>query len=74
MAKIDQSYLAENGTLVLTEKWQFGPAPAWRNECIDPGAIRLIGTTHLSPYSASDVERVVRAFQPDNVVVGLCRS
>ncbi|TYI63891.1 hypothetical protein E1A91_D09G048000v1 [Gossypium mustelinum] len=78
-AKIGQTYpqlvdLAENGTLVLVEKRQFGPVPAWRTEFVEPEAIWLLGTTHISPESASDVERVVRAVRPDNVVVELCRS
>ncbi|XP_044505024.1 traB domain-containing protein-like isoform X1 [Mangifera indica] len=66
--------LADNGTLILIEKRQFGPVPAWRTEFIEPDTIWLIGTNHLSPRSATDVERVVRAVQPDNVVVELCRS
>ncbi|KAH1091750.1 hypothetical protein J1N35_019007 [Gossypium stocksii] len=78
-AKIGQTYpqlvdLAENGTLVLVEKRQFGPVPAWRTEFVEPEAIWLLGTTHISPESASDVKRVVRAVRPDNVVVELCRS
>ncbi|XP_031280523.1 traB domain-containing protein isoform X1 [Pistacia vera] len=66
--------LADNGTLILIEKRKFGPVPAWRTEFIEPDTIWLIGTTHLSPRSASDVERVLRAVEPDNVVVELCRS
>ncbi|KAK8335407.1 hypothetical protein V6Z11_A09G052900 [Gossypium hirsutum] len=78
-AKIGRTYpqlveLAENGTLVLVEKRQFGPVPAWRTEFVEPEAIWLLGTTHISPESASDVERVVTAVRPDNVVVELCRS
>ncbi|KAG8483018.1 hypothetical protein CXB51_021873 [Gossypium anomalum] len=73
-AKIGRTYpqlvdLAENGTLVLVEKRQFGPVPAWRTEFVEPEAIWLLGTTHVSPESASDVERVVRAVKPDNGVV-----
>lgn len=66
--------LADNGTLVLIQKRQFGPVPAWRTEFIEPETIWLVGTTHLSPDSAGDVERVVRVLNPDNVVVELCRS
>ncbi|XP_007038585.2 PREDICTED: traB domain-containing protein isoform X1 [Theobroma cacao] len=66
--------LAENGTLVLVEKRQFGPVPAWRTEFVEPEAIWLVGTSHISRESAADVERVVRAVRPDNVVVELCRS
>lgn len=66
--------LADNGTLVLIQKRQFGPVPAWRSEFVEPENIWLIGTTHLSQDSATDVERVVRAIKPDNVVVELCRS
>lgn len=68
------SDLAENGTLVLVEKRQFGPVPAWRTEFVEPEEIWLVGTTHISPESAAAVERVVRAVSPDNVVVELCRS
>ncbi|KAK8627914.1 hypothetical protein V6N13_135510 [Hibiscus sabdariffa] len=66
--------LAGNGTLVLVQKPQFGPVPAWRTEFVEPEAIWLVGTSHISPESATDVDRVVRAVRPDNVVVELCRS
>ncbi|OMO97936.1 Pheromone shutdown, TraB, partial [Corchorus olitorius] len=66
--------LAENGTLVLVEKRRFGPVPAWRTEFVEPEAIWLVGTTHISRESAADVDRVLRAVRPDNVVVELCRS
>ncbi|XP_039025340.1 traB domain-containing protein-like isoform X1 [Hibiscus syriacus] len=78
-ARIGQTHpqladLAENGALVLVEKRQFGPVPAWRTDFVEPEAIWLVGTTHISPESATDVDRVVRAVRPDNVVVELCRS
>lgn len=41
---------------------------------MEPEAIWIIGTTHVSKESASDVERVIRAVNPENVVVELCRS
>ncbi|KAG5558504.1 hypothetical protein RHGRI_008444 [Rhododendron griersonianum] len=66
--------LADNGTLVLVQKSRFGPVPDWRADFVEPEAIWLIGTTHVSRESALDVERVVRAINPDNVVVELCRS
>ncbi|KAL7003284.1 hypothetical protein U1Q18_004453 [Sarracenia purpurea var. burkii] len=66
--------LADNGSLILVQKSQFGPVPAWRTEFVEPEAIWLIGTNHISGESAMDVERVVRAVKPDNVVVELCRS
>lgn len=66
--------LADNGTLVLVQKSRFGPVPDWRADFVEPEAIWLIGTTHVSRESALDVERVVRAVNPDNVVVELCRS
>lgn len=66
--------LADKGTLVLIEKRQFGPVPTWRTDFVEPEAIWLVGTTHITPESADDVERVVRAVKPDNVVVELCRS
>ncbi|KAI8030636.1 TraB domain-containing protein [Camellia lanceoleosa] len=64
----------DNGSLVLVKKGQFGPVPEWRAEFVEPEEIWLIGTTHISLESALDVERVVRAVKPDNVVVELCRS
>ncbi|XP_024011462.1 traB domain-containing protein isoform X1 [Eutrema salsugineum] len=66
--------LADNGTLILVQKQSFGPTPAWRKEFVEPESIWLVGTSHISPESASDVERVVRTVKPDNVAVELCRS
>ncbi|PON69912.1 Pheromone shutdown [Parasponia andersonii] len=66
--------LASSGSLVLIEKRLFGPVPSWRAEFVEPEAIWLVGTTHISRESAMEVERVVRALKPDNVVVELCRS
>ncbi|KHN02795.1 TraB domain-containing protein [Glycine soja] len=66
--------LADNGSLVLVQKKRFGPVPSWRTEFVEPESIWLIGTTHVSEVSAVEVERVVRALRPDNVVVELCRS
>lgn len=66
--------LADNGSLVVIKKNQYGPVPSWRTEFVEPEAIWLIGTTHISLESATDVERVIRAVNPDNVVVELCRS
>ncbi|CAA7014734.1 unnamed protein product [Microthlaspi erraticum] len=66
--------LADNGTLILVQKQSFGPTPAWRKEFVEPEAIWLVGTSHISPESAADVDRVVRTVKPDNVAVELCRS
>eukprot|EP00257_Ricinus_communis_P019750 XP_015578828.1 traB domain-containing protein isoform X1 [Ricinus communis] len=66
--------LADSGNLILIEKRLFGPVPAWRTEFVEPEAIWLVGTSHISTESATQVERVVRAVKPDNVVVELCRS
>lgn len=66
--------LADNGSLVVIKKSQYGPVPLWRTEFVEPEAIWLIGTTHISLESATAVERVIRAVNPDNVVVELCRS
>ncbi|CAL5209561.1 unnamed protein product [Lathyrus oleraceus] len=78
-AVIEESYpelldLADNGSLVLVQKKRFGPVPSWRTEFVEPEYIWLIGTTHVSKESAMEVERVVKAVKPDNVVVELCRS
>ncbi|XP_058104755.1 uncharacterized protein LOC131248489 isoform X2 [Magnolia sinica] len=66
--------LVEKGRLVLIEKRRFGPVPSWRNAFVEPEAIWLVGTSHISEESAADVERVVRAVRPESVVVELCRS
>ncbi|CAI9295704.1 unnamed protein product [Lactuca saligna] len=66
--------LADEGSLVVIRKSQFGPVPAWRTEFVEPEAIWLLGTNHVSEKSAVDVERVVQTVKPDNVVVELCRS
>lgn len=66
--------LVKNGTLTLISKKLFGPVPEWRREFVEPEEIWLVGTSHLSQQSALDVERVIRAVKPDNVVVELCRS
>lgn len=66
--------LVEGGALALVEKRRFGPVARWRREFVEPDAIWLVGTHHLSRQSSADVERVVRALRPDNVVVELCRS
>ncbi|KAI3458201.1 hypothetical protein Pfo_014864 [Paulownia fortunei] len=66
--------LAKNGTLVLIKKSQYGPVPPWRSEFVEPEAIWIVGTTHISRESASEVERVISTVRPDNVVVELCRS
>ncbi|XP_057527810.1 uncharacterized protein LOC130806665 [Amaranthus tricolor] len=66
--------LADMGCLVLVQKHQFGPVPAWRSEFVEPDEIWLVGTTHIDQASSLHVDRVVRTLQPDNVVVELCRS
>ncbi|XP_073138086.1 uncharacterized protein [Henckelia pumila] len=66
--------LARDGALVMINKSDYGPVPSWRSDFVEPDSIWLIGTTHTSQQSASDVERVIRAVRPDNVVVELCRS
>ncbi|KAK1295997.1 hypothetical protein QJS10_CPB15g00667 [Acorus calamus] len=66
--------LVDRGSLVVVEKRRFGPVPPWREGFAEPEAIWLVGTTHLSEASASEVGRVVRSLRPDNVVVELCRS
>ncbi|CAO2164982.1 unnamed protein product [Urochloa humidicola] len=67
--------LVESGALVRVPRRRFGPVPAWRPpDFVEPEEVWILGTSHLSPESAADVERVIRAVQPDNVVVELCRS
>ncbi|KAG1359185.1 traB domain-containing protein [Cocos nucifera] len=50
--------LVESGALVVIEKGRFGPVPGWRREFVEPEAIWLIGTSHISEESAVNVERV----------------
>ncbi|CAL5013927.1 unnamed protein product [Urochloa decumbens] len=67
--------LVESGALVRVPRRRFGPVPAWRPpDFVEPEEVWILGTSHLSPESVADVERVIRAVQPDNVVVELCRS
>ncbi|XP_062192899.1 uncharacterized protein LOC133896336 isoform X2 [Phragmites australis] len=67
--------LVESGALVRVPRRRFGPVPAWRPpDFLEPEDVWILGTSHLSPESVADVERVLRAVRPDNVVVELCRS
>ena len=67
--------LVESGALVRVPRRRFGPVPAWRPpDFAEPEDVWILGTSHLSAESAADVERVLRAVRPDNVVVELCRS
>lgn len=40
----------------------------------EPEEVFVVGTSHMSPTSADDVQRVIQAVRPDNVVVELCKS
>uniref|UniRef100_A0A0E0LXL6 TraB domain-containing protein n=1 Tax=Oryza punctata TaxID=4537 RepID=A0A0E0LXL6_ORYPU len=67
--------LVESGALVRVPRRRFGPVPAWRSpDFVEPEDVWILGTSHLSEESVADVERVLRAVRPDNVVVELCRS
>ncbi|KAJ6821866.1 traB domain-containing protein isoform X2 [Iris pallida] len=66
--------LVEAGRLVRVPRGRFGPVPEWRSEFVEPDAIWLVATSHISGRSPADVARVVRGVRPDNVVVELCRS
>ncbi|KAK9028243.1 hypothetical protein V6N11_068052 [Hibiscus sabdariffa] len=64
-ARIGQTHpqladLAGNGTLVLVQKPQFGPVPAWRSEFVEPEAIWLVGLTTWWSNSA-EAEFIFRA-------------
>uniref|UniRef100_A0A0D9XAG5 TraB domain-containing protein n=1 Tax=Leersia perrieri TaxID=77586 RepID=A0A0D9XAG5_9ORYZ len=62
--------LVESGALVRVPRRRFGPVPAWRPpEFVEPEEVWILGTSHLSDESVADVERVLRAVRPDNVVV-----
>ena len=49
--------LADEGSLVVIRKSQFGPVPEWRSEFVEPEVIWLLGTNHVSKKSAVDAER-----------------
>ncbi|KAK3124038.1 hypothetical protein QOZ80_8AG0639580 [Eleusine coracana subsp. coracana] len=67
--------LVDSGALVRVPRRRFGPVPAWRPpDFEEPEEVWVLGTSHLSAESVADVERVLRAVRPDNVVVELCRS
>ncbi|OEL31251.1 hypothetical protein BAE44_0007732 [Dichanthelium oligosanthes] len=67
--------LVDSGALVRVPRRRFGPVPAWRPpDFVEPEEVWILGTSHLSMESVADVERVLRAVRPDNVVVELCRS
>lgn len=40
----------------------------------EPQQVFLLGTCHYSSKSAQDASRLVKAINPENVVVELCRS
>lgn len=65
--------LVEDGTLVALER-----PPHYVERRGDgyqePLVVILVGTFHMSSLSAAQVHRVVKAVQPQNVVVELCRS
>jgi hypothetical protein len=76
--------LVERGVLVA---WRRGAgaspaaAAALRGEVApsadalpEPEVVLVLGVAHSSSRSAGDVERVVRAARPENVVVELCRT
>ncbi|ONM03600.1 TraB family protein [Zea mays] len=59
--------LIESGALVRVPRRRFGPVPAWRPpDFVEPEDVWILGTSHLSRDSVADVERVLRAVQPDN--------
>ncbi|KAJ6826321.1 traB domain-containing protein isoform X2 [Iris pallida] len=60
--------LVEAGRLVRVPRARFGPVPEWRSEFVEPDAIWLVATSHISGRSPADVARVVREVRPDNVV------
>uniref|UniRef100_A0A0E0IFD8 TraB domain-containing protein n=1 Tax=Oryza nivara TaxID=4536 RepID=A0A0E0IFD8_ORYNI len=67
--------LVESGALVRVPRRRFGPVPAWRPpEFVEPEDVWILGTSHLSEESVADVERVLRAVRPDNVVSLHCRA
>lgn len=41
---------------------------------VEPEVVYVVGTAHTSKQSAHEVERVINAIKPENVVVELCRS
>ncbi|BBM97578.1 hypothetical protein MPTK1_1g06740 [Marchantia polymorpha subsp. ruderalis] len=65
--------LVENGTLVVVKRpkdYVERRSDGYR----EPEMVFVVGTAHMSVVSATEVERVVKAVRPENVVVELCRS
>ena len=65
--------LVESGTLVAIPR-----SAAYVERRSDgyqePDLIFIVGTAHISPQSAADVQAVIAAVRPDSVVVELCKS
>ncbi|CAM6096305.1 unnamed protein product [Calypogeia fissa] len=65
--------LVEDGTLVVvlrSSDYVERRSDSYR----EPEMVFVVGTAHMSLRSAFQVERVIRAVRPQNVVVELCRS
>uniref|UniRef100_A0A0D6R8Y6 TraB domain-containing protein n=1 Tax=Araucaria cunninghamii TaxID=56994 RepID=A0A0D6R8Y6_ARACU len=67
------SDLAEEGEIVVVKK-RADYVERRTDGYVEPDLIIVLGTSHVSRDSAANVERVLRAVRPQNVVVELCRS
>lgn len=65
--------LSESGTLVAVPRPE-NYIERRTDGYVEPEVVFLVGTAHTSKESADEVERVIRAIRPENVVVELCRS
>ncbi|KAF5839415.1 hypothetical protein DUNSADRAFT_817 [Dunaliella salina] len=65
--------LVDRGVLVL---WQRSSGYVERREdgYREPERVFIVATAHVSSQSAADVDQVIQAVRPENVVVELCRS
>uniref|UniRef100_A0A7S3QQV0 Uncharacterized protein n=2 Tax=Dunaliella tertiolecta TaxID=3047 RepID=A0A7S3QQV0_DUNTE len=77
-AVVQQEYpqllpLVDRGVLVL---WQRSSGYMERREdgYREPERVFIVATAHVSSQSAADVDQVIQAVRPENVVVELCRS
>jgi len=69
----DLSDLVEEGNMVVIQR-PLDYVERRTDGYVEPELIILFGTSHVSNDSAANVERVLRAVRPENVVVELCRS
>lgn len=65
--------LVRDGTLIVYQRPR-DYKERRKDGYVEPEEVFIIGTAHISRKSAQDVERVIEAVQPQNVVVELCKG